>query len=140
MPIPESQPKITVLIVEDSDVTRYLLDQYFARLGHDVLHAADPETAWQRLNASRVDLVILDVNLTHAGSGLEFLERMRLDVRFADTAVVVWTAMAKLDQSQQAVVDRCGAQLLYKGASIGAVIDSLLERLTNGIRTDRSST
>lgn len=118
-----------MLIVEDSEVTRGLLDQYFAHYGYHVLQAADPDGAWEHLTASHVDLVILDINLTYDDSGLDFLARMRVDLRFAATAVVVVTAMTQLSPDQQAVIDRCGAEVLYKSTGYVSAIDSILERL-----------
>ena len=44
----------TVLVVEDALTTRCILEQFFARAGCDVLHAADPETALMRLKSSTI--------------------------------------------------------------------------------------
>src|ERR1700751_4554318 len=88
-----TRPRRTVLVVEDALTTRCILEQFFARAGCDVLQASDPDTAMMRLKTSNVDAVILDLRLADDRSGLEVLEQMRLEERFADVPVVILTGV-----------------------------------------------
>jgi DNA-binding response OmpR family regulator len=115
----------TVLIVEDALTTRCILEQFFARAGCDVLQAADPDTAWKRLNTANVDAVILDLRLDDNRSGLEVLEQMRIEERFADTPVVILTGVSQVEPEEEEVIRRNGAHLLYKRFGYREVVDRL---------------
>ena len=115
----------TVLVVEDALTTRCILEQFFARAGCDVLHANDPETALMRLNSSTIDAVILDLKLSEERSGLEVLEQMRLDERFDGVPVVVLTGVSEVDASEEEIIQRHGAHLLYKRFGYREVVQRL---------------
>ena len=115
----------TVLVVEDALTTRCILEQFFARAGCDVLHANDPETALMRLKSSTIDAVILDLKLSEERSGLEVLEQMRLDERFDEVPVVVLTGVSEVDASEEEIIQRHGAHLLYKRFGYREVVQRL---------------
>jgi two-component system chemotaxis sensor kinase CheA len=115
----------TILVVEDALTTRCILEQFFTRAGCDVLQAADPETALRRLNSSSVDAVILDLRLADDRSGLEVLEQMRLEERFADIPVVVLTGVAQVEPHEADTIERNGAHLLYKRLGYREVVEQL---------------
>jgi DNA-binding response OmpR family regulator len=125
-----SQPRRTVLIVEDALTTRCILEQFFARAGCDVLQAGDPDTALVRLKSTEVDAVILDLRLADDRSGLEVLEQMRLDERFDHVAVVVLTGVTEVEPEEAEVIERHGAHLLYKRYGYREVVNRLEKILT----------
>jgi DNA-binding response OmpR family regulator len=120
----------TVLLVEDALTTRCILEQFFARAGCAVVQAADPEAAIQRLKSTTVDAVILDLRLANDRSGLEVLEQMRLDERFNSVPVVVLTGVSQVDASEEEIIERHGAHLLYKRFGYREVVQRLEEILT----------
>ena len=115
----------TVLVVDDALSTRSILEEFFQRSGYNVLQATDPETAFKRLKTSDVDAIILDVRLADNRSGLEVLERVRLDERFADLLVIVLTGIRRLEASEEELIRRHRAHLLYKGAGYQEVLVQL---------------
>jgi DNA-binding response OmpR family regulator len=119
-----------VLVVEDALTTRCILEQFFARAGCDVLHAPDPETAITRLSETAIDAVILDLRLGHNRSGLEVLEQMRLEERFAEIPVVILTGVTEVAPNEQEIIDRHGAYLLYKRLGYREVVQRLEQILT----------
>ena len=123
-------PRRTVLVVEDALTTRCILEQFFARAGCDVVHAGDPETALLRLKSSCVDAVILDLRLADDRSGLEVLEQMRLEARFDEVPVVVLTGVTQVDESEEEVISRHGAHLLYKRFGYREVVQRLEKIIT----------
>ena len=127
----KSRPRRTVLVVEDALTTRCILDQFFARAGCDVVHASDPETALLRLKSSCVDAVILDLRLSDDRSGLEVLEQMRLEARFDDVPVVVLTGVTQVDESEEEVITRHRAHLLYKSFGYREVVERLEKIITS---------
>jgi DNA-binding response OmpR family regulator len=118
-----------VLLVEDALTTRCILEQFFARAGCEVLQASDPESAMARLKSTSVDAVILDLRLANDRSGLEVLEQMRLDERFDSVPVVVLTGVSQVDASEDEVIERHGAHLLYKRFGYREVVQRLEEIL-----------
>ena len=83
-----------------------------------------------RLKASRVDAVILDLRLGNDRSGLEVLERMRYEDRFADVPVVILTGVDAVDAVEDATIRRHGAHLLYKRMGYRAVVEHLERIIT----------
>ena len=126
----KARPRRTVLVVEDALTTRCILEQFFARAGCDVLHASDPETALLRLRSATIDAVILDLRLADERSGLEVLEQMRLDERYDDVPVVVLTGVTEVDGSEEELIERHGAHLLYKRFGYREVVQRLEKILT----------
>lgn len=131
-PILRTRQTRTILIVEDALTTRCILDQFFTRAGCDVLQAADPDTAMRRLNNAPVDAVILDLRLADDRSGLEVLEQMRLEERFADLPVIVLTGVPQVEPDEEDTIQRNGAHLLYKRLGYREVV----ERLEHIIRSE----
>ncbi len=66
----------TVLVVDDSRTKRYLLVSWLTRAGFTVLEAETGAEALSRVEADRVDLVVLDVRLPDL-SGFEVCERIK---------------------------------------------------------------
>jgi CheY-like chemotaxis protein len=111
-----ANPRRTVLIVEDALTVRNMLEDFFTMYGYDVLMASDPDTAFKRLKESEgvLDAMILDIALDDNRSGLEVLELMRLDERFANLTVIVLTGLANLDEKDLDIIRRNRAHILYK--------------------------
>jgi CheY-like chemotaxis protein len=126
----KARPRRTVLVVEDALTTRCILEQFFARAGCDVLHAADPDTALVRLKSSCVDAVILDLRLADERSGLEVLEQMRLDERYDAVPVIVLTGVTEVDQAEEDIIERHGAHLLYKRFGYREIVQRLERIIT----------
>lgn len=119
----------TILLVEDSLTTRCILEQFFARAGCDVLQAGDPDTAFLRLKLG-VDAVILDLRLGKR-SGLEVLEQIRLEDRYADLPVIILTGVLQVEPEEDETIQRLGAYLLYKHLGYKAVVGRL-EQIIKG--------
>ena len=130
MTILKARPRRTILVVEDALTTRCILEQFFARAGCDVLHASDPETALLRLRSAPIDAVILDLKLSDERSGLEVLEQMRLDERYDEVPVVVLTGVSEVDDTEEELIQRHGAHLLYKRFGYREVVQRLEKILT----------
>jgi DNA-binding response OmpR family regulator len=120
-----SRPRRTVLVVEDALTTRCILEQFFTRAGCDVLQAADPDTALKRLKTGCIDAVILDLRLGDDRSGLEVLEQMRFEDRFAETPVIILTGVSEVDPNEEEIIQRHGAHLLYKRLGYREVVERL---------------
>jgi len=87
---PDNGPMQTVLVVEDEHDIRELLRRYLVRAGLAVIVAATGAEALLELEASRPDLVLLDLGLPDI-DGTEILDRAAPDI-----PVIVLTARAGL--------------------------------------------
>jgi DNA-binding response OmpR family regulator len=67
---------VKILAVEDDAVARAVLRQALRRLGHDVLEAADGESAWKLLDDDPARVVVSDWTMPRS-DGLELCRRIR---------------------------------------------------------------
>jgi DNA-binding NtrC family response regulator len=89
---------ITVLVVEDEDKLRRVIELQLKGAGFDVLQAADAEAALRLCD--QADLILTDLKLPGM-DGLELLEQLRRqDLR---TAVIVMTAFGTIENAVQAM-------------------------------------
>jgi PAS domain S-box-containing protein len=75
-PVPAGAP--TVLVVEDEEVIRGLVDQVLRGEGYEVILAADGDEALERARTTRVDVLLTDLTMPGIG-GRELAERLRAD-------------------------------------------------------------
>ena len=80
-----------ILIAEDSDTVRLLLESTARKAGHDVTSVANGSAAWTAARAMKPDMVILDWQLPEL-DGLEICRRIRADEELRDTFVLMITA------------------------------------------------
>ncbi len=66
----------TVLVVEDEEVIRGLVDQVLRGEGYEVILAADGDEAIERARETRVDVLLTDLTMPGIG-GRELAERLR---------------------------------------------------------------
>jgi DNA-binding response OmpR family regulator len=77
-----------VLIVEDEEGLREILELNFHSAGYRVIVAADGRTAWQEFEREGPDLLLLDLNLPQI-SGFRLLELVRSE---SSVPVLILTA------------------------------------------------
>lgn len=80
----------SILVVEDESITAMRIEEDLRSLGFDSIEIAlDIQTAWQKVNAQKFDLFLLDVNLGNPYDGIEFAQEMKK--REVDTPVIFIT-------------------------------------------------
>lgn len=85
--------KQTILIVEDDDDSRELMDAYFEDAGYHVLCATSAEEALRVLDAEAgVDLLLTDYNFPGSNGGSLIRRARNLGLVNADTPVLMCTA------------------------------------------------
>lgn len=92
--------KRKVLVVDDDESIRAVLDYNLKELGHEVLSASSAEVGWEVFRSESPDLVITDVRMAGM-SGLDLLSR----IRAADPTaiVIVVTAYGSIQQAVEAI-------------------------------------
>ncbi len=94
-------PKI--LAVDDEAFNLDLMEHHLGRARYRVVRAEDGLIALQKLEENpSIALVVLDRMMPNLG-GMEFLQRVKADIRFQDIPVVMQTAAAAADQVVQGI-------------------------------------
>lgn len=83
----------TILVVEDRDASREMLNVVLTAAGYDVILAADGEEALVRAAAQPVDMVILDIHMPRL-DGFGVIQRLRADSAYVNVPVIALTASA----------------------------------------------
>ena len=87
----------TILVVDDEQGIREILEEYLTAHGYRVVAAASAEAARALLETeSAVDMILTDVNMG-AMSGIELCARLKGDTRWQFTPVVLLTAVSDLN-------------------------------------------
>jgi DNA-binding response OmpR family regulator len=88
-----------VLIVEDNESDRALLQEHLSREGFDTDYAVDGVEAWSKLDGQpdRYDLVLLDRNMPRM-DGMELLRRIKSDHRFLILPVIMQSALVSREE------------------------------------------
>lgn len=113
-----------MLIVEDDDATRLILEAAVRSAGHAVSVASTAEQAVAQLEASVPDAIITDVNLPGA-DGLTVAARAK--ERDPSVSVIVVTAEARLEVAMRAV--RIADDFLLKPVDPEVVVEKLARLL-----------
>jgi two-component system, NtrC family, response regulator AtoC len=98
---PDTGRRYRVLVVEDEALMRSIITDLMRGEGYDVVEAASGEIAWKIFESEKIDLAILDLNLSGGSSGLDVLKKMR-DVDSEVMAIIV-TAYASVESAVQAL-------------------------------------
>jgi len=90
-----------VLVVEDEDLMRSIIVQLLRREGYIVHEAKASTPALQIFEQEKIDLAILDLNLSSGGSGLELLGKMhQVD---PEVMGIIVTAYASIESAVEAL-------------------------------------
>ena len=89
-----------ILLADDEDSLRWVLEKGFAQAGYDVTSVKDGEGALRAFEAEPFDLVFLDVRMPNV-DGLTALAKLR-ELR-PDAHVIVMTAHGTMDTAIQAM-------------------------------------
>ena len=95
------EDKPTIMVVDDSEMSRNTLRGFFTEVGCDVLSIESAEGAWMALCAGRkVDLIVLDWHLPLGMSGPALNRKIMSDERFKKIPVVAFSSKWDKDLSQ----------------------------------------
>jgi len=97
-----ADPGRVLLVVDDEDDIRVLLQMYLGPAGYDVRTANDGLEALERLADTHVDLMLLDLRMPKL-DGWGVLQRMRDDPKFAAVPTVVLSAHASPEAARRAL-------------------------------------
>ncbi|HKV56522.1 MAG TPA: sigma-54 dependent transcriptional regulator, partial [Candidatus Binataceae bacterium] len=97
----EERGPYRILVVEDEQLMRSIIVQLLRSEGYQVLEASNAAAALTIFEGEKIDLAILDLNLTSSESGLELLGRIRdLD---PEVMGIIVTAYASVESAVEAL-------------------------------------
>ncbi len=99
---PETPPTGRILIADDNQQNRELLEAYLADEGHDILMAADGRETLDKTQQEQPDLVLLDIMMPKL-SGYEVCQQIKQDPQTRDIPVLVVTALKEMGDIEKAV-------------------------------------
>jgi two-component system alkaline phosphatase synthesis response regulator PhoP len=95
-----------VLIADDNDQNRELLDAYLANEDYQILMARDGEETLQAVRDQQPDLILLDIMMPRM-SGYEVCEQLKADSEFSGIPVLIVTALNEMGDIEKAVTAGC---------------------------------
>jgi CheY-like chemotaxis protein len=126
-----------VLVVEDDFANAALVSAVLAELGHRVLTSVDGPGALETARSWQPDLVVLDVGLAGALSGLDVCRALRADPSTELVPVLMlsgWAFDSDLEAGRAAGADAYLAKP-FTGNDLRTLIENLLARQPVGVRT-----
>ena len=96
----------TILVVEDSEVTRSLVVSILKNRNYRILEADDGNHGWHMLQRHKVDLVLSDIQMPGM-NGLQLLETIRSSPQYANLPVIILTTLGEPEDKKRAM--RLGA-------------------------------
>ena len=102
--MPGSEPPVSgrILIADDNQQNRELLDAYLAHEGHEILMAHDGRETLDKAIAEQPDLILLDIMMPKL-SGYEVCEQIKRDPQTKDISVLIVTALKEVGDIEKAV-------------------------------------
>ena len=124
--------KERILIVDDSENIRTVLQLNFESLGYAVMTARDGEEALHLIETGKPDVVILDVMMPRQ-NGFQVCRKIKSDAKHAGTPVIFLTA--KGNQEDRYWGKDCGADEYLTKPFSAAELERVIEKLLKGRHT-----
>jgi len=91
-----SDKKLSILIVDDNEENREILDRRLARLGYLTHAVGEGRSALSALSNGHYDLVLLDIDMPIM-DGMQTLKKIKADETLSSLPVIMLTAMEEKD-------------------------------------------
>jgi signal transduction histidine kinase/CheY-like chemotaxis protein len=122
-----------VLLVDDQEVTRYILRQFVEAGRCSTIEAATGEEGVRKAREEQPDVVLLDLGLPDV-SGREVLQRLKDDPATTRIPVVIVTS-AKLERHEREWFAASGADIVSKDTLTSEIITGVIRQATAAPRS-----
>ena len=118
----------TILFVEDSASVKQLLSSTLIREGYDVILASDGQDAMDKLNGSKIHLIISDVNMSTM-DGLAFVKQANQLPAYKFTPIIMLTTETQEDKVNEGKAAGVKAWIVkpFQPAQLLAVVSQLIQ-------------
>lgn len=113
------------LVIDDVEVTRYIVEQIMVSLGLENLSATTPEEALSLLQKNNVDIVLLDWHLRKE-SGIDVLAKIK-NTCGASTKVIVFSGVEGVNREIE--VRQAGGDAFLEKPTTKTKLESCLKKL-----------
>jgi two-component system phosphate regulon response regulator PhoB len=128
----------TIVVIEDEQDIRDLISFQLKSEGHEVIAAESVDKAVSAVErAQDIDLFIIDWMLPGVMSGLEFTKKLRAQKKYAETPIVMMTALTQPDNIV-AALDAGADDYITKPFDLNVLQARVRVQLRNLDRTDKS--
>ena len=100
----KGQPSKTILLVDDDEVTRYLVGGELAKLGYRILEAHGGREAMRLIEQETPDAIVLDIAMPDM-NGFEVLRQIRSSVAFHSLPVIVHSSREFSSEEKKTLSD-----------------------------------
>lgn len=129
MRTPHSSGAGSVMVVDDSIVTRMLEKSILEAAGYTVHVAADGVEALRALHATPVDLVVSDINMPNM-DGLALTQQIRADVALRDVPIVLVTSLDAPDDQMRGMEAGADAYIVKSSFSQEGLLETVARLIT----------
>ena len=112
-------PAKRILLVDDSQSIRRMLEWMLKPLGFEIIHAVDGVDALEQLQAAPTDLAIIDLNMPRL-DGISLVREIRTSPRWSEMPVIMMTTERREEDVQKAL--DAGVNLYLVKPSTPAVV------------------
>ncbi len=117
------QPITKVLLIDDEEIARYLVRQLLPRSRYNLVAVNSGQEGLRRMQQDQPDVVLLDINMPEM-SGIEFLDRVQDDPRYATLPFIVLTS-AILGPRERTLLHRAARIISKSDLSSGSLEDAI---------------
>ena len=105
------QSPLSILIVDDQEDVRKLIQMILSPEGYELLEAHDGKAAITQIQTYRPDLILLDIMMPGYPNGLELLDIVKKN-KVMTTKIVMISAKGQYDDVVAAAKLRCNAYII----------------------------
>jgi CheY-like chemotaxis protein len=102
---------LRILIVEDADAIRRMIEALVAGRGHEVVAVPNGARGLEAAHEKTPDVILLDLNLPGAFDGFEVCDRLRKDTSTKNVPILIISAMDDARSKERAIA--AGATAYY---------------------------
>ncbi|MBP6528482.1 MAG: response regulator [Burkholderiales bacterium] len=137
--VPIATRSLRVMVVEDNDINRELLQIMLEQLGHSVVPVGDGEAAIEAVANQPLDVVLMDLNLPRIG-GVEATRQILQNCRDEITAPVIVALTASVSEEDRALCAAAGMRgFLTKPATVFSLDMALRAALAKDASEDEKA-
>ena len=90
----------SILLVDDAAVVRHIVSLTLRKSGYHVVEAVNGKDALEKLGASKVEMVITDLNMPEM-DGIELIKQMRNTVKYRFMPILMLTTVSQEEKRRE---------------------------------------